>query len=76
MRCRSLSRITVIDGSRRPACQFGRASRSPPTARGYAPASACRPTSVILSHVTLFGRPPACTVPGVAFASPVAHQVD
>jgi hypothetical protein len=31
---------------------------------------ACRPRSVIVSQVTLIGRPPACTVPGVAVAIP------
>ena len=37
--------------------------------RGYMPASACRPR--IVSQVTLIGRPPACTVPGVAVAATV-----
>jgi hypothetical protein len=40
------------------------------TPRGcYVPASVCRPRSVIVSHVTSIGRPPACTVPGVAVAA-------
>jgi hypothetical protein len=30
---------------------------------------ACRPRSAIVSQVTLIGRPPACTVRGVAVAS-------
>jgi hypothetical protein len=38
------------------------------------PASACRPTSVILSRVTSIGRLPAYMIPGAAVASPFAHQ--
>jgi hypothetical protein len=36
----------------------------------YVPASACRPTSVIVSQVTVIGRAPAYVIPGVAVASP------
>jgi hypothetical protein len=45
-------------------------SHAAAAAMGYAPASACRPRSAIVSQVTLIGRPPACTVPGVVVASP------
>jgi hypothetical protein len=36
----------------------------------YRPSSACRPASVILSHVTCIDRPPAWMLPGDAVASP------
>jgi hypothetical protein len=42
----------------------------------YVPASACRPTSVILSHVTLIGRLPACTVSAVAVAHQAGQHLD
>jgi hypothetical protein len=48
---------------------FGHGERR--LSRGYMPASACRPRSVIVSQVTLIGRPLACTVPGVAVAATV-----
>jgi hypothetical protein len=38
--------------------------------RPYMPVSACRPRSVIISHVTVSGRPPACAVPDDAVANP------
>jgi hypothetical protein len=45
-----------------------------PTGR-YVLASACRPTSVIVSQVTLIGRPPAYMVPGVGVARPSSTKL-
>jgi hypothetical protein len=43
---------------------------SAPAAAATCRASASRPMSVIVSHFTLIGRPPAYIVPGAAVASP------
>jgi hypothetical protein len=54
-----------------PSRHHGDGPHSGATARGcYVQATACRPRSVIVSQVTLIGRTPACTVPGLAVASP------